>query len=186
MRDELLPLFSYLMQDDQDTVRMLAADASVQFAKLLPRDKAIADVLPALHNASKDRSWRVRCVVAEKWAELQKSFGPDITRTDLVSMLVRLLQDQEPEVRSQTVARLPDIGLEMPAAERAVLVSTSILPHVTELCGDLCVICLAVRYARLCACVRFLAACEGRHSRPVGRREGPIRLFFADFSFVLA
>ena len=139
MRVELLPLFSYLMQDDQDTVRMLAADASVQFAKLLPRDEAVADVLPALHSASKDRSWRVRCVIAEKWAELQKSFGPDIARTDLVPMLVRLLQDQEPEVRSQTVARLPDVGADMPAAERAQLVSTSILPHVTELCGDLCV-----------------------------------------------
>lgn len=137
MRAELLPLFSYLMQDDQDTVRMLAADASVQFAKLLPRDEAVTDVLPALHNASKDRSWRVRCVVAEKWAELQKSFGPEIARTDLVPMLVRLLQDQEPEVRSQTVGRLPDIGVEMAAAERAQLVSTAILPHVTELCGDL-------------------------------------------------
>ncbi len=73
-------------------VRLLAANASVQFARLLTRDEAVAEVLPALHAASKDRSWRVRAVIAEKWSELQACFGPELTRSDLTPMLSRLLQ----------------------------------------------------------------------------------------------
>jgi len=64
VRAELLPVFSYLMQDDQDTVRMLAAEACVQVTRVLPRGEATSEVLPLPAGAARDRSWRVRSVIA--------------------------------------------------------------------------------------------------------------------------
>ena len=137
VRADLLPLFSYLAQDDQDTVRLLAAEACVFLSRVLPREEAITEILPAVQTAAKDRSWRVRCVVADKWADLQKTLGPDITRAELVPILSRLLQDQEPEVRAQTAGRLPNVGAELAPQDRAAVIATSVLPQVAELCGDM-------------------------------------------------
>ena len=142
VRAELLPVFSYLMQDDQYTVRMLAAEACVQVTRVLPRGEATSEVLPLLAGAARDRSWRVRSVIADKWAELQTSLGTDVMRADLVPVLVRLLQDQEPEVRSQMASRLPDVGTELSGDDRATLITQHVLPYVGELLSDMCVIFL--------------------------------------------
>lgn len=41
-------------------------------------------VLPTLRQCASDSSWRVRYMVAEKFVDLQKAVGPEITRVDLV------------------------------------------------------------------------------------------------------
>lgn len=40
--------------------------------------------MPTLRQCASDSSWRVRYMVAEKFTELQKAVGPEITKTDLV------------------------------------------------------------------------------------------------------
>jgi serine/threonine-protein phosphatase 2A regulatory subunit A len=41
-------------------------------------------VMPTLRQCAEDKSWRVRYMVADKFTELQKAVGPEITKTDLV------------------------------------------------------------------------------------------------------
>jgi serine/threonine-protein phosphatase 2A regulatory subunit A len=40
--------------------------------------------MPTLRQCAEDKSWRVRYMVADKFTELQKAVGPEITKTDLV------------------------------------------------------------------------------------------------------
>jgi serine/threonine-protein phosphatase 2A regulatory subunit A len=93
-------------------------------------------LVPHLHSASKDRSWRVRYVVAEKWTELQSTLGPSVTKVDLVPILGRLLGDQEAEVRTQASFRISDVAVNLPLVDRQIVISTNILPHLAELCVD--------------------------------------------------
>ena len=86
--------------------------------------------------AARDRSWRVRSVLAEQWPELQRIFGPEVTKAELVAMLMGLLQDQEAEVRAQATLRLTAVGAELDAGERRQLF-VSIMPKIAEVCVDL-------------------------------------------------
>ena len=38
-------------------------------------------VMPTLRQCAEDKSWRVRYMVADKFTDLQKAVGPEITRT---------------------------------------------------------------------------------------------------------
>lgn len=125
-----------LINDEQDTVRLLAAGSAVTFCEQLKQDEARDMILPHVQRCSKDRSWRVRYVIAEKWTSLQASLGASLCKTELVPMIVRLLQDQEAEVRTQACFRLPDIGTILSDVDRKVVVSTNVLPNVHELCSD--------------------------------------------------
>ena len=78
----------------------------------------------------------MRAVLAEQWPELQKVFGPEVTKTELISTLTGLLQDQEAEVRAQATLRLPTVGATLESGERRQLV-LSILPKIAEVCGDI-------------------------------------------------
>ncbi|KAH0878549.1 hypothetical protein HID58_065943 [Brassica napus] len=49
--------------------------------------------------SQQDKSWRMRYMVANQLYELCEEVGPDSTRTDLVPAYVRLLRDNEAEVR---------------------------------------------------------------------------------------
>ena len=87
-----------------------------------------------------DRSWRVRGVFAEKFADFQAVLGSDLTKVELVPMLVKLLQDPEAEVKIQSINRLPEVGSNLSAAERQVIVLTNVVPHLQELVTDTLVV----------------------------------------------
>lgn len=82
----------------QDSVRLLAVEACVSMASLLQQDDTETLVMPTLRQAAEDKSWRVRYMVADKFIELQKAVGPEITRNDLVPAFQSLLKDVEAEV----------------------------------------------------------------------------------------
>lgn len=103
-KTDLLPLFNRLVGDEQDNVRPLAVEAAIEIAKVLGPEDTQGLLIGPLHAASKDRSWRVRHVVAERFRELQTACGLDLARTELSTMLVRLMRDQEKEVCSLTWA----------------------------------------------------------------------------------
>ncbi|RVX11211.1 Serine/threonine-protein phosphatase 2A 65 kDa regulatory subunit A beta isoform [Vitis vinifera] len=74
---DIMSIFEDLTQDDQDSVRLLA-----------------------------DKSWRVRYMVANQLYELCEAVGPEPTRSDLVPAYVRLLHDNEAEVRIAAVGKV--------------------------------------------------------------------------------
>ena len=105
---EIIVLWSKLACDEQDSVRLLAIEACAPLASLLKHDLIEAQLLPILRAAAEEKSWRVRYVVADKFTELQKSFGPEITKLVLVSAFNNLLKDPEAEVRAAAATKIRD------------------------------------------------------------------------------
>lgn len=85
----------------QDSVRLLAVEACVSMAGLLQQEDTEMLVMPTLRQAAEDKSWRVRYMVADRFIDLQKAVGPEITKTDLVPAFQSLLKDVEAEVRKK-------------------------------------------------------------------------------------
>merc|ERR1719230_2029964 len=83
-RADLLPLFSALSADEQDSVRLLAVENCVRVGKLLSVPENKTAVLPIIRAVAQDRSWRVRYVVAENFCELVPPVGPDATLTEML------------------------------------------------------------------------------------------------------
>jgi hypothetical protein len=55
VKGELMPLFTSLVNDEQDSVRLLAVEAILQFGRHLSTEDSIALLVGPLHEASKDR-----------------------------------------------------------------------------------------------------------------------------------
>lgn len=83
-----------------------------------------------------DTSWRVRFMVAEKFTELQKAVGPELTRIDLVPAFQSLLKDTEAEVRAAAANKVKDFCQNLDKAHQETIIMTNILPCVKELVGD--------------------------------------------------
>lgn len=66
-------------------MRLLAVEACVSMAELLQQEDVEQLVMPTLRQCADDKSWRVRYMVADKFTELQKAVGPEISKQDLVS-----------------------------------------------------------------------------------------------------
>uniref|UniRef100_A0A8C9A7T0 Protein phosphatase 2 scaffold subunit Abeta n=1 Tax=Prolemur simus TaxID=1328070 RepID=A0A8C9A7T0_PROSS len=103
---EIVPLFTNLASDEQDSVRLLAVEACVSIAQLLSQDDLESLVMPTLRQAAEDKSWRVRYMVADKFSELQKAVGPKITLNDLIPAFQNLLKDCEAEVRAAAAHKM--------------------------------------------------------------------------------
>ena len=54
----------------QDSVRLLAVEACSAIANLLEKVDVEALIMPTLNSAAKDKSWRVRYMVADKFCEV--------------------------------------------------------------------------------------------------------------------
>uniref|UniRef100_A0A8C2SR02 Uncharacterized protein n=1 Tax=Coturnix japonica TaxID=93934 RepID=A0A8C2SR02_COTJA len=78
----------------EDSVRLLAVEACVNIAQLLPQDDLESLVMPTLRQAEPHRT-HMRYMVADKFTELQKAVGPEITKTDLVGAFQNLMKDCE-------------------------------------------------------------------------------------------
>lgn len=53
-------------------MRLLAVEACVNIAQLLPQEDLEALVMPTLRQAAEDKSWRVRYMVADKFTEVRE------------------------------------------------------------------------------------------------------------------
>ena len=67
-------------------------------ACLLQQEDTENLVMPTLRQAAEDKSWRVRYMVSDRFIDLQKAVGTEITRNDLVPAFQSLLKDVEAEV----------------------------------------------------------------------------------------
>lgn len=100
IKNEIVPLFKALANDDQDSVRLLTVGACVEIAKILSnediqehvrfnnkivvRNKHDFQLAPVLKTLTEDKSWRVRYMVADKIVELQDAIGVELTKAYLV------------------------------------------------------------------------------------------------------
>ena len=75
----LLPLL--VPCSPQDSVRLLAVEACVNIAQLLPQEDLEALVMPTLRQAAEDKSWRVRYMVADKFTEVRAGAVDRVSRT---------------------------------------------------------------------------------------------------------
>lgn len=71
IKDEFLPTFKALGQDDQDSVRLLIVDVCVSFANIFKSSEDnVTIVLPMVKSCYQDKSWRVRFMVADKFCDV--------------------------------------------------------------------------------------------------------------------
>lgn len=123
---DLLPPFTQLAHDDQDSVRLLTVPPLVQLATHL------ADTTPldaTLTHLLADKSWRVRYMLADNYVKLATAFHPT---EQLLSAFTALLRDHEAEVRTAAAAQIPTF---------AALISTEqvlskLLPCIRDLATD--------------------------------------------------
>ncbi|KAK8381221.1 hypothetical protein O3P69_008231 [Scylla paramamosain] len=145
LKTDLIPMFVTLAQDEQtyqhhvfsqDSVRLLAVEACVSMAGLLPQEDTELLVMPTLRQAAEDKSWRVRYMVADRFIDLQKAVGPDITKNDLVSAFQSLLKDVEAEVRAAAAGKVRDFCQNVDPSVQEAVIMNNVLPCVKELVSD--------------------------------------------------
>lgn len=72
LKNQFLPMFLQLSQDQQDSVRLLSVENCIHFAKLLSPTESVTSVLPTVKKCAQDKSWRVRYMVAEHFKPVSK------------------------------------------------------------------------------------------------------------------
>merc|ERR1719347_918518 len=126
-------MFVNLAQDEQvsnDSVRLLAVEACVSISSLLPNEDVEQLVMPTLRQCAEDKSWRVRYMVADKFTDLQKAVGPEITKTDLVPAFQSLLKDCEAEVRAAASHKVRDFCQNLDKSVQETVIMGQLLPCV--------------------------------------------------------
>lgn len=127
--------FSTPWHDEQDSVRLLAMQAAVSIAKLLPPADTALLVLPTIKQAAADDSWRVRYVVADKFTELQTAVGPELTK-QLIESFIALLKDSEAEVRSAASGKIKEFCCALSKDVQENVIMEQIIPVVKGLVTD--------------------------------------------------
>ncbi|RZC32621.1 protein phosphatase 2, regulatory subunit A, alpha isoform, partial [Asbolus verrucosus] len=160
MKADLRSHFRALCQDDTPMVRRAAATKLGELAQVVELEYLKTDLIPMFLSLTQDEqvglfepimecfldesvfvragdtSWRVRYMVADKFTDLQKSVGPEITRTDLVPAFQNLLKDTEAEVRAAAANKVKDFCQNLDKAHQESIIMNNILPCVKELVAD--------------------------------------------------
>jgi serine/threonine-protein phosphatase 2A regulatory subunit A len=125
--DEMIPLFQHLVQDDQDSVRLLTVEILISIAEVVPKEQQASHgvLLTSLRNLIEDKSWRVRYMVADRFekvcphavelgsqicanaSQIAKAVDEEVVSRDLVPAFVKLLKDNEAEVRTAIAGQIP-------------------------------------------------------------------------------
>mmetsp|Transcript_1118 Transcript_1118/g.3469 ORF Transcript_1118/g.3469 Transcript_1118/m.3469 type:complete len:615 (-) Transcript_1118:85-1929(-) len=106
---EIVSDFKALAEDEQDSVRLLVVENAATVAAYLPEAAQTEYMIPIVRSFSKDKSWRVRYMVADKLFELCDALGARATREELLPAFMRLLKDDEAEVRTAATYKITDV-----------------------------------------------------------------------------
>jgi serine/threonine-protein phosphatase 2A regulatory subunit A len=104
---DLLPLFAGLAGDDQDSVRHLTVADLIAIAQCLNPQETQELLGSGIRNLWSDKSWRVRYSVADLWVSLAKAIGGERAGEELVAAFIRLVKDNEAEVRAAIAKQIP-------------------------------------------------------------------------------
>ncbi|KAF3059885.1 Protein phosphatase PP2A regulatory subunit A [Daldinia childiae] len=107
--EEMIPLFQHLAQDDQDSVRLLTVEILVSIAEVVPKEQQGSHgvLLTSLRHLIEDKSWRVRYMIADRFEKIAKAVDEEVVTRDLVPSFVKLLKDNEAEVRTAIAGQIP-------------------------------------------------------------------------------
>lgn len=150
--DEMIPLFQHLVSDDQDSVRLLTVETLISIAEVVPKEQQASHgvLLTSLRNLIEDKSWRVRYMIADRFekvwhAVFWESFAwfadrlqiatavdDEVVSRDLVPAFVKLLKDNEAEVRTAIAGQIPGFCA---LVDRSVLLS-DIMSSIEDLVSD--------------------------------------------------
>lgn len=107
LKSELLPLFQRLAQDEQEAVRSIAVENLVKMSKFLTSEENTQAFMQIIHGFADDKCSKVRLDRATFFCDLADAVGVDTAKRELLSVFIKLLQDQETDVRSSSASNLP-------------------------------------------------------------------------------
>mmetsp|Transcript_31456 Transcript_31456/g.91987 ORF Transcript_31456/g.91987 Transcript_31456/m.91987 type:complete len:596 (+) Transcript_31456:44-1831(+) len=116
MLDGLLQAFEKLAKDEQDSVRILAVKNCIALGKLRNTPDWQNQIIPIMKACAEDKSWRVRYMMAESVQQLCEVFKTKTT-SSVLPLYLRLLSDQEVEVRMIAAARIAAVSAFNPTKE---------------------------------------------------------------------
>jgi serine/threonine-protein phosphatase 2A regulatory subunit A len=98
--EEMIPMFQHLVQDDQDSVRLLTVEILISIAEVVPKEQQASHgvLLTSLRSLIEDKSWRVRYMISDRFEKVsgctQGAGGPRLTnRRSLKPSTRRLCQE---------------------------------------------------------------------------------------------
>lgn len=119
---EMLPFIKNLVNDDQDSVRILSIDSIIVICKTFTKDLNKANIVPILIHMIRDKAWKVRIKMADSYQKLADAMGQDITDNSLLNIFSSLLEDPEGEVRTAGAQNFASfLKLVTPAKYQSVL-----------------------------------------------------------------
>ena len=68
--EELVPIFTKLCEDDQDSVRLLAVECVLPVAETIPENQRIEKLWHLLESMIDDKSWRVRYMLVQNIVDI--------------------------------------------------------------------------------------------------------------------
>ncbi len=157
LEGKVFQMFILEATDEQDSVRFLSIDILISIAEVLSNgpggisEEQNHELLESAISLATDQSWRVRYVVADRFAKLASILKSDQMKQKFVGIFVDLMQDQEVEVRTaismqisgfcKTILELsPQVtnntNKEEPRNENNSIILDDILPNVRNISND--------------------------------------------------
>lgn len=104
--DEIIPVFKALVDDTQDSVRLIAIENLYRVAAFLTQDQADSYLLAIIKSCVDDNSWRIRNAIGAHLAEIAAALPSTVVVKDMLPALLYLLQDSETEVRASSTKNI--------------------------------------------------------------------------------
>ena len=104
--DEYLQVMKSFATDEFETVRVIGTENLLHFLKLLKKlntpaaVSAASELLPLVKAAGEDLSWRIRLAISKNYGDFAYMFTPEEVINDIFPLGILLIQDNEPDVRT--------------------------------------------------------------------------------------
>jgi len=122
-------------EDTQDLIRVSSVHTTLVISKMLSEEENRQHTISVVRDAAEDRSWRVRLTAAKNFDGLCAGFGPQITSTHLLPLLVQLMKDSEQQVRTEAVQVVEPL-LAPPHALAPEQLQQRVLPQLLSMGAD--------------------------------------------------
>lgn len=136
---DIVPLFQALAEDDQDSVRLLAAECVKPLAETLPEGERVTILWQHIHTFIEDKSWRVRYIFADNIVDLMQIINPSQNhevQQNFVKAMTDILQDAEQEVRTAGAEKVGKFAACLIPTNRSDIIIDQLLEHLQRLTSD--------------------------------------------------
>lgn len=103
----ILETFKAILTDEHATVKLIAIESLVKYVTLLKKAASLStlqgDLVPVIKSTTDDSSWKIRLAVAKEYCDLGNCFDSIEINTELCNGAMILIQDPEPDVRTNAL-----------------------------------------------------------------------------------